>query len=150
MEVDRGQYDEPRPCVACGGAMLVRRDVFEQLDGFDASFNPFGPEDIDFSLRLQKAGYAALYVPQALAYHEVSHSYGAGYTENYARGKVQHWVRFLRRHGSPLQKLAFFCIGAPFIVLRMIVREGRRGNLGAVRGAFRGAIDLLRSSSRSP
>jgi GT2 family glycosyltransferase len=45
--------------------MMVRADIFQQLNGFDPLFGPFGPEDLDFSLRLQKAGYLALYIPQA-------------------------------------------------------------------------------------
>ncbi len=110
-EMDRGQYDIPKLCVACGGAMMVRADIFNQLGGFDALFDPFGPEDLDFSLRLAKAGYQALYVPQAVAYHEVSHTFGWGYSENYARHKARHWLAFLQRHASPAEKLGFSCSG---------------------------------------
>ena len=55
-EMDRGQHDTIKRCVACGGAMMVRTDVFHLLNGFDPAFDPFGPEDLDFSLRLQEAG----------------------------------------------------------------------------------------------
>lgn len=145
-EIDRGQYDSPKACVACGGAMMVRRDVFLELGGFDEAFSPFGPEDIDFSLRLQKAGYKALYVPMAVAYHAVNHTYGKGYTEDYARHKSRHWFLFMKRHATPRQKLAFYAIGAPLLIARMIIREGARGNLGAVRGIIKGAFDFLRTS----
>ena len=60
---------------------MVRTDLFELLGGFDPSFDPFGPEDLDFSLRLQEAGYLSIYTPQAVAYHTVSHSFGQGYSE---------------------------------------------------------------------
>ena len=53
----------PAPCIACGGAMMVRTDSSRKLGGFDAAFDPFGPEDIDFSLRLRKLGFRALYFP---------------------------------------------------------------------------------------
>jgi GT2 family glycosyltransferase len=146
-EVDRGQRDTPRPCVSCGGAMMVRADVFRELGGFDTIFDPFGPEDLDFSLRLQKRGYQALYIPQAMAYHEVSHTFEGGqYTANYARVKAQHWLRFLRRHGSITQKLGFALVGVPLIAIRMAVREGRKGNLGALAGSVRGVVHgLVRS-----
>jgi hypothetical protein len=144
-ELDRGQYDAIRPCVACGGAMMVRRDVFEELGGFDTDFGATGPEDLDFSLRLAKAGYRALYVPAAVAYHEVSHTYGRGYGEHYARLKARNWLRFLRRHASPVQQVGFFAIGAPYRAARLIVREGRRRNLGAIRGALRGLLDFVRA-----
>jgi len=149
-EVDRGQYDTPRPCISCGGAMLVRTDVFQQLGGFDAAFDPFGPEDLDFSLRLQKAGYKALYVPQALGFHAVSHTFeGGSYSEKYARHKARHWFVFMRRHASPAQKLGFLLLGAPYLVVRMVIREGRKGNYGALRGVVRGMIDFLRSPARA-
>lgn len=144
-EVDRGQYDTPRSCVSCGGAMMVRTDVFQELGGFDMAFDPFGPEDLDFSLRLQEKGYRALYIPAAMAYHEVGHTFGGGqYTANYARVKAQHWLRFLGRHGSPLEKAGFVLLGAPLIALRMAVREGRKGNPGALLGSVRGVLGGLR------
>ncbi|MFO7679728.1 MAG: glycosyltransferase family 2 protein [Chloroflexota bacterium] len=140
-EIDRGQYDTIKPCISCGGAMMVRRDVFELLGGFDAIFNPFGPEDADFSLRLQKAGYSALYVPQAIAYHEVSHTFGKGYSEEYARYKSRHWLTFMRRHATPAQKLSFYAIGTPYLGVKVFIREARRGNLGAIRGILKGLFD---------
>ncbi len=144
-EVDRGQYDTPKPCIACGGAMMVRASVFDQLGGFDVLFDPFGPEDLDFSLRLARAGYTALYVPQAVAYHEVSHTFGAGYNETYARHKARHWLAFLHRHASPVEKLGFFALGAPYAVVRRLLRPGgRAGGLGALRGWLRGASDAVR------
>jgi O-antigen biosynthesis protein len=144
-EIDRGQCDAMAPCVSCGGAMMVRAELFERLGGFDTLFDPFGPEDIDFSLRLQAAGYRALYVPRALAYHEVSHSFeGGDYTATYAHLKARHWLRFLRRHGTPWQRAGFYLVGAPLIALRMTVRELARGNPGALVGSARGLLEATR------
>lgn len=140
-ELDLGQYDRQKECIACGGAMMVRTEVFEELGGFDMNFNPFGPEDLDFSLRLKKAGYSARYVPEAVAYHVVSHTFGSGYSEVYARHKSRHWFLFMRRHAPGWQKLGFFLIGAPYMALRVLVREGRRGNIKAFRGLIRGILD---------
>jgi GT2 family glycosyltransferase len=141
-EIDRGQYDQPAPCVACGGAMMVRADVFRELGGFDPVFDPFGPEDLDFSLRLQKRGYTARYIPRAMAYHEVSHTFGGHtYSEQYARVKARNWLRFLRRHAPPLQKAGFVFVGVPLIALRMAIREGRKGNVGALLGSVRGLLE---------
>lgn len=148
-EIDRGQHDRPAPCLPCGGAMMVRADVFRELGGFDATFDPFGPEDLDFSLRVGEAGWHALYVPTAVAYHEVTHTFGAGYTEDYARLKAQHWLRLMCRHASPWQQLGFFVVGAPWALGQMVLREVRRGNASAVRGVLRGAWDLGRSRFRA-
>jgi GT2 family glycosyltransferase len=149
-EIDRGQCDSVAPCVSCGGAMMVRAELFDRLGGFDSLFDPFGPEDIDFSLRLQGAGYLALYIPQALAYHEVSHSYeGGDYTATYARAKARHWLRFLRRHGTGFQKIGFMLVGGPLIAARMTFRELARGNPGAVAGTVRGLIEAFRDGRGS-
>ena len=137
-EPDRCQYDTPRPCISCGGAMMVRSDVFQQLNGFDPLFGPFGPEDLDFSLRLQKAGYKAMYIPKAVGYHQVSHTYGKGYSEDYARHKSRHWLLFMRRHASISQKMAFYLFGAPILAIQVFIREARRGNLRAIRGLIQG------------
>ncbi len=148
-EIDRGQYDKPIKCISCGGAMMVRAEVFRQMGGFDPKFDPFGPEDLDFSLRVAEAGYFSLYVPQALVFHEVSHSFeGGGYTENYARHKTRHWFAFMRRHASAAQQLGFVLIGAPYGLARALLREGRSGNLTALRGMARGAVDFFLSLLR--
>ena len=145
-EIDRGQCEQVAPCVSCGGAMMVRARLFEELGGFDSIFDPFGPEDLDFSLRLQERGYKALYIPSAVALHEVNHTFegGGGYTAVYARSKAKHWLRFLRRHGTPVQKAGFFAVGAPLIAIRMAYRELRRGNPGAIVGSVRGLIEALK------
>jgi GT2 family glycosyltransferase len=143
-EIDRGQYDEITPCIACGGAMMVRTDVFSVLEGFDAAFDPVGPEDLDFSLRLQRAGYRALYVPESVVYHQVSHSFGGGkYTESYARHKIRNWFTFMFRHARIDQQLAFLIAGVPYLALRVVVREGRKGNFSSFRGLLRGLLETL-------
>lgn len=144
-EEDRGQRDHIVDCTSGGGAMMVRTSVFQQLNGFDTAFNPFGPEDIDFSLRLQELGYRSLFVPGAMAYHAVSHTFeSGGYSGSYARLKAQHWLRFLHRHGSLMQRLGFYVAGMPLIAMRILIREGRRGNIGAVIGSVRGVLAALR------
>ena len=147
-EIDRGQCEQVAPCISGGGAMMVRARLFEDLGGFDGVFDPFGPEDLDFSLRLQARGHRALYIPTAVALHAVNHTYESGYTATYARSKARHWLRFLRRHGTPLQRAGFFLVGAPIIAMRMVFRELRKGNPGAIVGSLRGMVEALVGSKR--
>lgn len=140
-EFDQGQYDVPRSCISCGGAMMVRSDIFQQLNGFDPLFGPFGPEDLDFSLRLQKAGYKAMYIPQAVGYHQVSHTFGKGYSEEYATHKARHWMLFMRRHATLGQKVAFYLFGIPILAIQVFVREAKRGNLRAILGLAQGILN---------
>lgn len=139
-ELDRGQYDTQRECVACGGAMMVRTDVFQELNGFDEAFNPFGPEDLDFSLRLKRAGYRSLFVPQAVAYHAVSHTVGADFEPEYAFDKSRHWFRFMQRHAPIHQRALFWAVGAPYLALRAGLREAMRGNFKAFFALLRGGL----------
>jgi GT2 family glycosyltransferase len=123
-EVDEGQYDEPRSGVVCGGAMMmVRADVFRKLGGFESGFDPHGPEDLDFSLRLQAAGFGSRYVPAAVGYHRGSQTFASGrHSLPYLRNRIRQWLRFLGRHGSAVDQLAFFVVGAPFRGIRIAAR----------------------------
>jgi GT2 family glycosyltransferase/glycosyltransferase involved in cell wall biosynthesis len=52
-----------------GSAMMVRRDVYEELGGFDEDFFMFF-EDVDFGWRLNLRGYEYLYEPGSLVFHK--------------------------------------------------------------------------------
>ena len=57
IEIDRGQYDQPREVFwASGACMVVRSEVFRALGGFDADFFAH-MEEIDFCWRARLAGY---------------------------------------------------------------------------------------------
>ena len=59
----------------CGFAMLVRRDAFDKVDGFDERFNPGYYEDDDFSLQLREAGYELVVSHNSFIYHAGSQSF---------------------------------------------------------------------------
>jgi GT2 family glycosyltransferase len=80
-ERDRGQYDAPQAIFgACGGAAIYRRNVFEEVGGFDEDFFAFY-EDVDWNLRAQLRGFSCRYVPTAVAYHMGSATIGRGFTD---------------------------------------------------------------------
>jgi GT2 family glycosyltransferase len=138
-ERDTGQYDTRRECLPNGGAMMVRSDVFAMLGGFASDFDPYGPEDLDFSLRARQAGYRGLYIPEAVVYHDHRRSVeGGGFSANYTMNKTRHWLLLLRRHASPLQRLGFYLWGAPSGVLRVLRREVLAGNFAALKGLAAG------------
>jgi N-acetylglucosaminyl-diphospho-decaprenol L-rhamnosyltransferase len=69
--------DLPGPVEQPAGAcLMIRRDVWERLDGFDERFHPVWFEDVDFCNRAIKNGFRIEYVPQVQAYHEGGHSVG--------------------------------------------------------------------------
>ena len=56
-EIDQGQHDGSRAVLAVSSAgMLIRRDVWNQLGGFDPNL-PLFRDDIDFCWRAHAAGY---------------------------------------------------------------------------------------------
>ncbi|MDA2984273.1 MAG: glycosyltransferase family 2 protein [Actinomycetota bacterium] len=68
-EQDQGQHDDERDVLAVSTAgMLVRRDVFEEMGGFDPNLSLFR-DDVDFGWRIRAAGYSVLAVPEAVAFH---------------------------------------------------------------------------------
>ncbi|WP_298755969.1 glycosyltransferase family 2 protein, partial [uncultured Nocardioides sp.] len=73
-EYDQGQHDEVRRVLAVNSAgMLVRREAFEALGGFDDQLPVFG-NDLDLGWRAAAAGRTTLVVPQAVVFHaEAAH-----------------------------------------------------------------------------
>jgi GT2 family glycosyltransferase len=68
-EYDQGQRDGIHEVLAVSTAgALIRRDVFEQLGGFDPNLDLFR-DDVDFGWRLYSAGYSAIAVSSAVAFH---------------------------------------------------------------------------------
>lgn len=68
-EQDQGQHDQVRPVLAVSSAgMLVRRDVFEELGGFDKAL-PLMRDDTDFCWRVNAAGHRVVIAPDAVLRH---------------------------------------------------------------------------------
>ncbi|MER5185128.1 glycosyltransferase [Streptomyces sp. NPDC002896] len=68
-EQDQGQHDHVRPVLSVSTAgMLVRRDVFEQLGGFDRRL-PLMRDDVDLCWRAHAAGHRVLVAPDAVVRH---------------------------------------------------------------------------------
>lgn len=68
-EQDQGQHDHVRPVLSVSTAgMLIRRDVFEELGGFDRRL-PLMRDDVDLCWRATAAGYRVLIAPEAVVRH---------------------------------------------------------------------------------
>lgn len=64
-ELDQGQHDHRSDVLAVGtSGMLVRRDVYAAVRGFDPAFRRFG-DDLDLCWRAQLAGHRVVVVPAA-------------------------------------------------------------------------------------
>jgi GT2 family glycosyltransferase len=58
-----------------GAAFLIRRDVFNDLGGFDDDFFLY-MEDIDLSWRARLSGFLCLYVPDSIVLHDYELTFG--------------------------------------------------------------------------
>ncbi|MFC9395646.1 glycosyltransferase family 2 protein [Streptomyces sp. NPDC057027] len=68
-EQDQGQHDQVRSVLSVSTAgMLVRRDVFEELGGFDRRL-PLMRDDVDLCWRAHSAGHHVLVAPEAVLRH---------------------------------------------------------------------------------
>ncbi len=70
LETDKGQYDDApvRVAWASGACLMVRRSVYLEVGGLDASFFAH-MEEIDLCLRMIGAGRGVWFVPGAEVYH---------------------------------------------------------------------------------
>jgi len=63
------QFSSVKPTLfACGGAMIIDRQVFLDIGGFDGDYFAFY-EDSDLGWRLWLLGYKVVFAPDAIAYH---------------------------------------------------------------------------------
>jgi N-acetylglucosaminyl-diphospho-decaprenol L-rhamnosyltransferase len=87
-----------------GAFLLLRREMLEELGGFDEGFRLYG-EDIDLAYRAAKAGWERWYVPQA----KVVHAHQAVTDRRLlTRRTWWHWrgiARFVRKHPERLKAL---------------------------------------------
>lgn len=68
-EQDQGQHDQVQPVLSVSTAgMLVRRDVYDALGGFDRRL-PLMRDDVDLCWRAQSAGHDVLIAPDAVMRH---------------------------------------------------------------------------------
>ncbi|MFB6750886.1 glycosyltransferase [Streptomyces sp. NPDC056353] len=68
-EQDQGQHDHVRTVLSVSTAgMLIRRDVFERLGGFDRRL-PLMRDDVDLCWRAHAAGMRVLVAPEAVVRH---------------------------------------------------------------------------------
>ncbi len=68
-EQDQGQHDGVQEVLSVSTAgALIRREVFDELDGFDPELALFR-DDVDFGWRVYAAGHSVIAVPSAVAFH---------------------------------------------------------------------------------
>jgi GT2 family glycosyltransferase len=139
---DSLHYNKPRfleYAPAC--ALLIPRRVFERVGLLDDGYF-FFYEDWDYSLRVRKAGYKIVYIPQACIYHKVSRTVQMqGRSPFFWRTWGYSGGRFYRRHGRPSMLSAIIHLG--YIALREGLCNGPVSIYHFISGAIEGYLQPL-------
>jgi GT2 family glycosyltransferase len=148
-EVDHGQYNHSGPtCFAHGCAMMVRREVIERVGRFAERFFLYY-EELDWSQRIQNAGYLIYYQASALIYHKESVSVGKTNPL-----KVYYLTRnrilFMRRNTNRVQLTIFYAFFLCFALPKHSFVYSINGQFAYLKAIWRGTWWNLISSSESP
>lgn len=125
-----------------GCAMLLRRAALERVGLLDADFFAYH-EDLDWCVRVRRAGYRVAYVPSAIVYHRMHASTGGGgYQSPINYLSARNSILFVRKNGRWHEQLkfAFYLSGH---LLKESIRSYRAGQLAGFRLRLRGVRDGL-------
>jgi GT2 family glycosyltransferase len=127
-EVDQGQHDDRCDVLAVSSAgMLIRRDVWQWLDGFDPAL-AHARDDLELCRRARLAGHRVVVVPTAVVAHAAGSALGERTGEPGQRGS---WLRADRRDTLHLRYAA-----TPWLLLPLVV------TLSGVATVVRAAVRL--------
>ena len=142
-ELDQGQHDRDAEVLYVNTAgMLIRREVFRQLGGFDARF-PAYRDDLDLCWRAWLRGHRVEVVPQAVGYHigagpRASRRFGGGEQHGGRYLAERHSVAALLKNYSSFTLLwvvpLLLLLAAAKTVAFLLIR--RFGEAGAVVRAY--------------
>lgn len=86
-----------------GGNVSLRRELLEEVGGFDEAFTGYGNEDIELSIRLRAAGVRFLFEPEAWARQHYAKTFPELARDNIAKGESA--VLLARKHPAALPEL---------------------------------------------
>jgi GT2 family glycosyltransferase len=107
--------------VLSGAFMMIRKEVFEKVNGFDEDFFMYG-EDIDLSARINRSGYKNYYLGKI----SVTHLKGGSTTYNYKYVKDFYGAMklFVKKHYSDRSSLYISFLMAGISFRKMLATVG--------------------------
>lgn len=108
--------------ILCGACMLMRKEIFVQIQGFDERFFMYG-EDIDLSFRLIQLGYSNYCVPEARVIHFKGESTDRGIMKNnsnFYNAISLYAEKHSESFNSSFQKFGLGIISNVFPILRYV------------------------------
>ena len=114
------QVDQP-----AAAALMVRRDAFDEVGGFDEQFYPAWYEDVDFCLRVKEKGWELYFAADAKFLHEGGYSAARMGAEDFLRSYYRNQLRYARKHFGLMSVAAVRASIAAGMVGRMIARPNK-------------------------
>ena len=98
QDPERPEFNYVREVDYCSGAaLMVRRDLFKQLGGFDMRFAPAYWEDTDLCFSVRKLGYKVLYQPSSVVVHYEGISAGTSTASGMKRYQAINTEKFVAK-----------------------------------------------------
>ena len=102
---DEPEYNYVREIDYCSGAcLLVKRELFEKIGGFDKKFKPGYYEDTDLCLSIRNLGYKVMYQPLSVIVHLEGITSGTSTSSGIKRYQEINKPKFAEKWNAVLQK----------------------------------------------
>ena len=128
-------------------ALMVRRDAYDDVGGFDEQFYPAWYEDVDFCQRLKEKGWEVYFAPKAEFLHEGGYSAETMGAPDFMRSYYSNQLRYARKHFGMLGTAAVRASIAAGMIGRMIGRPAQAARYGKT---FIGALKGMSGSECKP
>lgn len=87
-----------------GASLMIKKELWEQLGGFDETFSPAYFEDTDLAFRVREKGYKVLYQPLSVITHFEGVSHGKDENKGLKKFQVENRKKFLNKYQNLLNE----------------------------------------------
>jgi hypothetical protein len=129
------------PFFAFGASMAIKREVFDQLNGFDEQMFAYG-EDLDISWRARLAGYEITYTPESEVFHHFSGTWGV-VNPTKLRMVTRHHLRVMIKCLSWTNLLHAIPVSALVALGKGWLLTASRRNLRLIAAVITGELDVI-------
>ena len=134
LQSDALPVDQP-----AAAALMIRREAYDEVEGFDERFFPAWYEDVDFCYRIKKKGWEIFFLPAAEFVHGGGYSAAVLGSECFLDAYYQNQVRYAQKHFGRISTIAIRISVAAGAIARMMGHPREAGAYGRVLlGALKG------------
>lgn len=140
---DKSQYDKIEELdFVSGCAMLIRKEVFEEIGFFDSRFFTY-LEDLDLCLRAKKKGWKIFYQPKAIIYHYGSVTSGNSYSYFQSFYRWRNKLLLIKNQANFFHKLFLFFVFFPILMAYDSFRYFKKGLFKEYKELWKGLKDFF-------